>query len=49
MLSIAIEDILVSISYKLKVIKFMEYFSYIYLTKLPLDFNSKLTLLNPTP
>lgn len=49
MLSIAIEDILVSISYKLKVIKFMEYFSYKYLTKLPLDFNSKLTLLNPTP
>lgn len=49
MLSTAIEDILVSISYKLKVIKFMEYFSYKYLTKLSLDFNSKLTLLNPTP
>lgn len=47
MLSIAIKDILIFISNKLKVIKFMKYFSYKYLTDLPLDFNSKLTLLNP--
>lgn len=47
MLSIAIKDILIFISYKLKVIMFMKYFSYKYLTDLPLDFNAKLTLLNP--
>lgn len=41
MLLIVIEDILVFISYKLKVIKFMEYFFYKYLIKLFLDFNFK--------
>lgn len=49
MLSIAIKDILIFISNKLKVIKFMKYFSYKYLTDSPLDFNAKLTLLNPPP
>lgn len=46
MLLIVIEDILVFISYKLKVIKFMEYFFYKYLINLFLDFNFKLILLN---
>lgn len=47
MLLIVKEDILVFISYKLKVIKFMEYFFYKYLINLIfLDFNFKLILLN---